>query len=99
MSAVASTVPAKAASSIPAPIAAPCRCACIRGLSLLISDAAFRVERMAWAAAGSPVRPNSDRSPPLQKLGPRPQRWIAATESSEHATARAATRSSRILAL
>ncbi len=91
----ATTRPAKAASSMPAPMQAPWRRASTRGPSSARSRAGLRVRRIRWAVAGSGSVPNSARSPPLQNDGPAPSSTTRSIEGSAEATSSASTSWSR----
>lgn len=98
VSGAASTRPANAASSIPAPTQAPCRCAVTRGPHSWSSAAGLRRTRSRWAWAGSRDVPNSARSPPLQNAAPFPYRSTCAIDGSATATCSASHRASRVRA-
>ncbi len=95
VSGAATTRPAVAAISMPAPTQAPWTWAVVRDATGATAAATLREMRTRWAFTGSGAVPNSSRSPPLQKLGPRPDKWTDSTVSSVAATASASHKASR----
>ena len=82
----ATTRPAKAGSSTPAPMHEPWARTSTRDDRRATRRAGLRVRRIRCDDAGSGKSPNSSRSPPLQNDGPAPRSTIRSIESSTRAT-------------
>ena len=91
----ATTRPANAASSMPAPMQAPWRWTVVRSATAWTARPGWRASRTANAVAPSATEPNSWRSPPEENDGPRPRRSTDGIDGSAAATPRASTSWSR----